>query len=126
MSALPFSVSLILNLPADEGQDPAPIQYTYSGTVGSVVRYKLDLTDSGSQTIDFGTVPVVGAKVLLVAVDAGQGVAPVTTKVNGETVGEEVAAGGAKFLCSPQPVAGITSLAIDYTTSCTVRVWVLG
>ena len=126
MATLPFSVSLVVNLPADEGQDPTPIQYNYSGTVGSVVRYKLDLVGSDSQTIDFGTVPIVGAKILLLMVDAGQAVAPIMAKVNGETVGEEVAAGGAKLLCSPQPAAGITQLQVDYTTNCTVRVWVLG
>lgn len=127
MAALPFSISLTLNLPADEGQDPTPVQYNYSGTVGSVVRYKLDLTDAPStQVLDFGTIPLAGAKVVMVMLDAGQAVAPILVKVNAESVGEEVSAGGCKFFCSPQPTAGITGLSIDYTASCTVRVWILG
>lgn len=126
MAAIPFTVELTVNLPSDDGQDLAPIQYSFSGSVNSAVEYKLDLVGSGTKTLDFGTAPAAGAKFILVKVELGQGVAPVMVRPNGGTVAEEVSAGGAKMLCSPSPVAGITSMTLEYTTNASVRVWVLG
>lgn len=126
MAAIPFTVELTLSIPPDAGQDLAPVQYSYSGTVNSAVEYKLDLTGSGTKTLDFGTAPAAGAKFILVKVEPAQGVAPVLVRPNGGTVAEEVSSGGAKMLCSPAPSAGITSMTLEYTSDATVRVWVLG
>jgi len=126
MASQPFVVELLLQLPSDTGQDLAPVQFQYSGTFNSLAEYKLELTGAGTKSIDFGTMPAAGAKLILAKVEVGVGVAPVGFRANGGLVAEEVSAGGAKFICSPVPVAGITSLDVDWTTAASVRVLVLG
>jgi len=126
MAALPFNVDLTINLPPDAGQDLAPVQYQFSGTANSVVRYALDLVGSGTKTLDFGTIPAAGPKLIFVKVEPGAGVAPILARINGGTVAEEVSAGGAKMLVSPSPVAGASSMTIEHTTNASVSVLVLG
>jgi hypothetical protein len=91
-----------------------------------MVEYKLELSGSGTKTLDFGTSSPTGAKFVLVKVAAGQGVGPVLVHTNGAVSTEEVSAGGMKMLCSPSPIDGITSMSLEYTTAASVRVWVLG
>jgi len=74
-----------------------------------------------------GTLPVAGAKMVLIKVDPGAAVDPVVVRVNGSvTGGLELAAGGLLLVSNPAPAAGITALSIVYATTCIVRVWVLG
>ena len=126
MGALPYTIEVTVQLPPDTGQNLAPVQYQYSGTFNSLAEYKLELTGAGTKSIDFGTMPPAGAKLIFAKVEPGVGVAPVGFRINGGTAVEEVAAGGGKFLSSPVPVSGVTSLSVEYTADASVRILVLG
>lgn len=125
MTQQPFTVSVTLQLPPD-GQAAAPVQFDFSSVASSYTTYKLQLTGSGSKLLDFGTLPITGAKLIFLKVDDAQGVAPVTVTINGNVVGEEVTAGGAKLCVSPSPATGITSMTLVWGADTSVRVWVLG
>ena len=125
MAAQPFTVSITLQLSSDE-QAAAPVQFDFSSAADSLVTYRLKLVGSGSKLLDFGTLPAAGAKLMLIAVDAVQGVASVVVTVNGNSAGEEITAGGAKLFVSPSPVFGVTSVTLVWSADTSVRVWVLG
>lgn len=124
MADIPFSLSVSLDLPPDVGGEATPVTFAYSGTASSVVRYKLELTGSGTKALDFGTIPAEGAKLVLMTVAEGDN--PVLVYVNGSATPEEVTSDGVKVLLSPTPSTGITSLSVEYSADASVSVWVLG
>jgi hypothetical protein len=121
---IPYVLELSLKLPPDETGEPAPVTLNFAGKADSVVRYRLELTGSGTKTLDFGTIPVAGAQLVLVKVF--QGTDPVLVYVNGSATPEEIAVGGGKFILSPTPVNGVTSMVLEHTADSSVSVWVLG
>lgn len=124
--ATPFTITGALNLPADAGLAASAITVGATGSFDSESKEVLKLTGVGSHSVDMGTLPAEGAKVVLVKVDAGSSVAPVLLTINGGVAPIELAAGGVMLLSNPAPGAGVTSISIAHTTACVVRVWVLG
>lgn len=126
--AFPVTATLTLTLPPDEGLPPDELPFVMTTTVESKNCQRLKLTGSGQKSIDFGTIGTTGAKLIIVAVEPGVGVLPITCRINGGDLAsaEEISPGGWKCLASPGPVSGVTSLLITYTASVTVRVWAFG
>ena len=124
MGQQPFTISVTLQLPPD-GQAATPVQFDFASSASSYTAYKLQLVDTGSKTLDLGTLSPLGAKLLFLKVDEGQNVAPVMVRINEETVGEEVSAGGGKLLVSPSPVTGITAITLEWSAATSVSVWAL-
>lgn len=122
----PYSISGAFSYPADASLPADPIALAASGSFDHEASAVLKLTGAGTKVVDMGTLPVAGAKALLVKVDPGSGVLPVLLTLNSGTEPLEVAAGGFILLSNPTPSAGITSVSIAYSGACTVRVWVLG
>lgn len=130
MSA-PFSTEGTLNLPGAPGLSADPLPFGFAGTYDAKAsfEYLLPVGVPGTKTVDFGSIPTEGAKVLLVvleSVDDQTPSPPILITLNGGNQPVEVTAGG--FLCvgNPVPVDGITSMVIAYTDTGKVRVWLLG
>jgi hypothetical protein len=126
--SFPVIATLTLSVPPDEGLPPDEMPLVVTLTVDQRSIQKLKLTGSGSKVVDFGTIGGAGAKLIVVALDAGVGVLPITCRFNGGgAVGsQEVSPGGYQVLASPGPVSGNTSLEIFYTANANVRVWIFG
>ncbi len=123
----PYTLSGSLSFPPDTGQPVVPLPFSASGNFTSKSEELLNLTGSGTKSVDVGTVPGAGAKAILIKMDPGQGLSPIMVKVNGSSTGQiEVSPGGFVVISNPNPVAGITSLDIIYASAATVRITVLG
>lgn len=126
----PFSISGNLTFPPDVGQPNVPIPFTGSGTFKSRPADVLNLTGSGTQSINFGSIPTVGAKAILIEVDADTtgAKAPVNLEINGGGAPTyvELSPGGMFMYFNPAPLAGVASIDIVHTTDNCVRVWILG
>lgn len=127
--ATPFSVQGVLNLPGAPGLSADPLPFGISSQFDSKAECEYLLPAlAGTKSVDFGTMPVAGAKVVLLSYEALPDVAadPLEVTLNGGSAPVEVSAGG--FLCigSPSPATGITSLSIDYTSAGKVFIWLLG
>ncbi len=122
----PYSIAASLNLPGDTTLPAQPIPAIISGFFTSEASAVLNLTGSGTKSVDMGTVGSPGAKVLLVKVDPGVSVSPVQITLDEADTPFELSAGGFFLYANPTPAVGITSLDVAHTTACVVRVWVLG
>lgn len=123
----PYSFSGALTLPVDVGQPNADRVFSGAGNFTSQEIGILNLSGSGSKSVDLGTIPGAGLKALLIKVDAGQGLSPVNVKINGSSTGQiEISPGGFVVISNPNPVAGITQLDLVYTSAATVRITALG
>lgn len=125
--ATPFSFEG--NLTSPEGDDLVgePIPFLASGQYDSQAEYVLDLPNAvATLSIDFGTIPAAGAKMVAIKYDARTGAAPVQFTFNGGADLLEVSTGGFVVYFSPTPVAGITGLSLSHTTSGKIRIWILG
>jgi hypothetical protein len=126
--AFPVQVALTITAPPDIGLPPDVLPFTATLSVEQKSIQRLLFSGTGSRQIDFGTIGGAGAQLVLVALEPGQGVQPITCRYNGggSSGSKEVSPGGFELLVSPSPVAGITSLEIFYTATAAVKVWVLG
>jgi hypothetical protein len=123
----PFSISGSVNYPADASLPADAIALAASGAFDNEASAVLKFSAPGSHSVDLGTLPVAGAKMVLVKVDAGSAVSPVLVGINGSNTGKvEVASGGFLLVSNPTPTAGITQLDLTIGSACTVRVFVLG
>jgi hypothetical protein len=133
MPADPFSLTASLAMPPDTGQPNENLNYSLAGTFNSATQQRLELNGSGTHVVSFGTVPTSttsGARVVWLEHEkpATGNPSPIGVAINGGT-SIAVAAGG--FMAWSNPPAGvtpgfITSLSINFTSSCTVRVALLG
>ena len=126
--ATPFTFQGTLSLPPDNSLPQDPIPFGVSAQFSSKAEFILQLVGAGSKVIDLGTLAPPGAKGYLIKADPGSTVLPITVRLNGAGAAgeEEISAGGFKAVGSPNPVAGVTSLEILYSSNVTVRIWVLG
>lgn len=123
----PFSIQGTLNLPGSPELPADPLPFGLSSQYDSKAEYELNLpAGPGTQTVDFGTMPVAGVKAMLLVYEAKVAAPAIMVKVNGSVTGIEVTTGGSMLIASPAPVAGVTSLSIAYTGAGRVRVWLLG
>jgi hypothetical protein len=129
----PFTLAGTLQVPPDAGQPNAPISFGVSGQFNSNLETVLTLLGTGTKELDLGTIPDAGLRGLLIKVDAtgptpGTPPNPVLIRLNGAGAAgeEEISPGGFKALGSPNPVAGITTITIIYTSDVRVRVWAYG
>jgi hypothetical protein len=129
MSA-PYTISGTLTFPPDTGAANLPIAFSGSGQFTSRPADVLNLTGTGTEPLNLGTIPAAGAKAVLIEVDPDTNPptkTPVIIKVNGSaTGGIEIAPGGCALIHNPSPVAGITALDAVYTSANVVRYWILG
>ena len=126
--SFPVQVALTVIAPPDIGLPPDELPFTVTLAVEQKSIQRLLFTGTGSKTIDFGTIGGVGAKLVLVALETGVGVLPITCRYNGggSSGSKEISPGGYELLVSPNPVVGITSLEIFYESTAAVKVWVFG
>lgn len=127
--AVPYLLSGTLEFPPDTGAPNLPIALSGSGTFLSRPADVLNLTGSGTASVNMGSIPAAGAKVVLIEVDPDPTAlkAPIIVRVNSSlTGGIEIAPGGCALIHNPKPTAGITDLDIVYTSANTVRYWLMG
>ncbi len=122
----PLTIDGALNLPGAPGLPVDALPFGLSASYNSKAEYEFNLVGAGSQTVNFGTIPVVGAKALLVVYEVKASAPPVLVTLNGGVTPIEIAQGGFFVLGSPVPVAGLTSMTIAYTGAGRIRVWLLG
>jgi hypothetical protein len=105
---------------------PVPINLTVQYDCKSCHRY--ELSGSGTQAVDLGSLPSTGAKMLVVQVDAdaSPAAAPINLRINSGTDDWEVDTGGFLAMGSPEPVTGITAVDIVHTADVKVWVWAFG
>ena len=118
-----FSLSGTFNYPPDDGEPIAKRPYSQSGVFDSKQEADLRLVGAGTQSVGFGTLPSVRAMAIEVA---STSLGPVTVRINGSLTGIEIAPGGFLVYSNPVPVAGITSMDIDYTIDARVQLRLLG
>ena len=129
MSATPQPVAFAgaLSLTADQSLPPDPIPYNFTGQYTQLQDSLLSLAGAGSEDVSFGTIGAPGAVGLLISYAPGQtGASSVLVTINGGDQPLEISPGGMLVWFNPTPGAGITSCSIAYTTSCQLRVRVLG
>jgi hypothetical protein len=116
-----------LQFPADMTLPPDNVPFNAAINVASSQPDMMfNVTGSGSINVPFGTVGSPGAKLVAVRYDVQTGALPIELTINASATPIELTPGGFFMLISPTPAAGVTSLAIAYTASCQIRVWVLG
>jgi len=121
----PFSISGSFNFPEAPGlpQDAIPIGLT--GQFTQRAEFIYTLSGSGTKVVDLGTIVSPGVKALLIQNDLITSGPSIGVKLNGSSVPVEVSSGGFVLLGSPTPSSGVTSVSIDFTGTCTVRIWAL-
>ena len=125
--ATPFTAQAILNLPGTPGLAADPISFLLSSQYDSKAEFEYKLpAGSGSKTVDFGTMPSAGAKLVLAYYEPANAAPPIAITLNGGNQPLELTSGGTFLFCSPTPAAGITSMSLAYTGAGRVRVWLLG
>lgn len=126
----PFAFQGTLQLPPDSSLPQDPIGFGMSAQFTSKAEYILQLTGSGTKTLDLGTLGSPGAKGYLIKVEAtpSVGALPITVRLNGAGAPgeEEIAPGGFKAVGNPSPVSGVTQITIVWQSDCRVSIWVLG
>jgi|SRR5688572_20052401 len=126
MAAEPFTLTASLVLPPDTGQPNETLEYLFSGTFNSAAKHKLDLSGSATHVVGFGTIPAAGAKAIFLEYE---NLAPTNAVIQVTFNGGDpipVSPGGFIAYSNPTPAAGITAMTIAHTTSCTVRLAILG
>ncbi len=134
--AAPFTVQGTLALPGVPGLPAEPLPFGVIGEYNSKseFEYVFPSSPSGTQAVNFGTMPAAGAKLVLITYnypgDVTEAVAlastPVEITLNASLTPIELSSGGVFMHVSPDPSAGITSASITYSSEGKVRVWLLG
>lgn len=122
-----FTIEGSLNLPGAPGLPAEPLPFGLSAAYDSKAEFEFNLpVGSGTQTVNFGTMPAAGVKAMLVVYEPKVGAPVVMVTLNGANQPIELSQGGCLLLASPVPVAGVTSMSLGYTGAGRVRVWLLG
>ncbi len=127
-SPIPFTLTGALSYPPDDGEPNADNPFALSSSFDSEARFKFELSGSGSQSVDFGSINTNGAKAILIELGP-DATAPVMVQINGGGASGqiELSAGGVWALGSPNPTTnGVLSMTLVYTAAATVRVRILG
>jgi hypothetical protein len=125
----PITFSGTLSFPVDDGTPNCDVGVTLSAVFQHKADYKFEFTSAGNKDIDFGTLALNGAKVLLIEVypDSSGAALPVVLTVNGGTDTWQLSPGGALLYLNPNPAAGgILSANLAWTSAATVRLRVFG
>jgi len=124
----PFSFQGSLSFPPDASVPPELVGVVFSAQYDQFNWSVMKLTGAGTKVVPFGNIGAPGVKAALIKVDPDPLAAPVSLQWNGGGAPgqQEVAPGGFLMLGSANPVSGLTSLSIVYTTAVTVRVLLLG
>lgn len=113
-----------LSYAPDTGQPEAILSFTISDNFTKRRCEELPLTGSGTHTVSLqGSTAF---KVLLIEVEPQSSGASINVNVNGGTDDIEIRTGGGFLYWSTDPQSGITSVSIDYTADCVVRVSAFG
>jgi len=114
--------------PPYTGQPNCPVPITFSVTYDHKACYRFELSGSGTQTVDFGSMPAVGAKAIMIAMDADTSPAaqPININVNSGTDNWELSPGGFLSYGSPDPSTGITAMDLVYSVDFKAWVWLFG
>ena len=125
--ATPFTLETMLSLPGTPGLPIDPIAFQAALQYNSKAEYEYNLpAGSGTQVVNFGTMPAAGAKAVLLYYEPLQAAPVVAVTINGGNQPLELSNGGFLSFCSPVPAAGITAMTLAYTGAGRVRVWLLG
>jgi hypothetical protein len=125
----PITFSGTLAYPVDDGQPNCEVVVALSALFEHQATYKFEFTVAGSKSVDFGTLAVSGAKVILVEVlpDTSPAAQPVTLTINGGTDAMQLSPGGAWVYINPNPSSGgVLSMDLAHTSAATVRVRIFG
>ena len=128
----PFTSAVSLTYPPDDGAADVSRSNSVSGTYQHEAGGRFVLTGAGTQTVDFGSISTVGAKVIHIEVEpvaAGGTAAPVNIQFNGAGApgNIEISQGGHIEIANPVPSAGgILSMDIVHTQDACVTVRILG
>lgn len=123
----PFQVVATLNLPGAPGLPADAIPFGLSNQYDSKAEFEFNLpSSSGTQAVNFGTMPAAGAKCAIVVYEPSTSAPVVHLTINGADDPLELASGGFWAFGSPTPTDGLTSLSIAYTGAGRIRVWLLG
>lgn len=126
-SPQPFAFAGALQLAADQSLPQDPIPFNFSSQFTSLQESVLNLIGAGTVAVPFGSVIAPGAKGLLIRYDGNQtGAAPIFVTINGGSAPLEITPGGFLVWFSPAPTAGVTTCSVVYSSSCQLRIWVLG
>lgn len=123
--AVSYSFEGKLLLPPHPSLPQSAIPVSGSSAYGSKSDDEFELTGSGTQTVNFGTISSPGVKGLFILYEVQTNAAPLLLTVNGGNQPIELSPGGFWAFMSPNPSAGITTLSIAFTATCKVRVILL-
>ncbi len=126
MAAEPSIISASLELPPDTSQPNAILSHAFSGTFLHGGPVKLELIGASTHSVGFGTIPAAGAKAVWLEYEnlAPTNAVVLVTFNAGDPI--PISPGGFLLYSNPTPAAGITAMTIAHTTTCTVRVALLG
>lgn len=125
--ATPFQAQGTVVLPEAPGLPATPVSFGIADQYESLTRAEFLFTDtSGTQVVDFGTIPEGGAKCVFLTYVADSGITDVALTINGADHSIPVSPGGFLLFASPVPATGVTSLSIAYTGAGRVSVWLMG
>ncbi len=123
----PFTATAGLSLPGTPGLPHDPIAFLTQMHYAHKAEFEYNFPSStGTQAINFGTTPAVGAKAFLLYYEPASGSNPIDIMLNGAQSGIEITAGGMFMFVSPNPAEGVQSISLAYTGAGRVRVWLLG
>jgi len=128
-ASTPFTQQGFLRYPPDDGEPEADRNYSVQGSYLDKVDLTLNLSGTGTHSVNFGSLTLLGAKAILIEVAAaapGDTAAPINLLFNGGTDAHEVSQGGFYAMGSPNPLTGILSMDIVYTQNACVKVRILG
>jgi len=133
MAAEPFTLTASLAMPPDSGQPNEIISHNFTGTFTAAIQQKFELNGTGTRVVNFGPVSTdttSGARVVWLEYErpATGPAFPIRVAING---GTPITIGAGGFMAWSNPPGflssgSITSLSIDFSTTCTVRVALLG
>jgi hypothetical protein len=122
----PVKVSVSLELPGAPGLAFQTIPLVFSGQYDHKMESELVFPASaGSTSIPFGSIPVTGAKCVILYYEADTASLPILITVNGGTEPIQMTQGGFYVYVAPSPTDGITSLSVSYTGAGRLRAWLL-
>jgi len=126
VSTNPLVVQGTVQFPPDEGQQPVPVAFGYTGQYTQVIDARLSMVGAGSTSVPFGSIGAPGVKTVLLEYEADPAAAPITVKFNGSTDGIELQPGGILLYTNPLPSTGITSISLVRTSDAVVRARLFG
>jgi len=125
-STNPIIVQGTVQFPPDEGQQPVPVQFGFSGQYTQVVDSRLSLVGSGTTAVPFGSIDTPGVKVAIIEYEADPAADSILVKFNGSADGIELKPGGLILYTNPSPATSITEISLVRTTDGVVRVRLFG